>query len=194
VSLPGYSDLQNLDPGSISGTVTNIAKMSNPLYRVGYEMLTGTDIANRQPINESSRSYGPVGKGIRAATGDQSLGTGVATTAADKLLDIIPYVARPARFAAQMYDQDAGLSAPTRMTAAAFNALAGVQFRDMPKEQIAGDKMRSLQRIASPYTRDVTIPNIPADQRARVPLAAQEALELSRRMQREQRERRQQMR
>jgi len=194
LSLPGYSDLQILDPGSIAGTVTNIAKMSNPIYRTAYELGTGTDIQNRQPINESSRSYGPIGKGIRAATGDQSLGTGYVTTAMDKALDILPYAARPARFAAQMYDQDAGLSAPTRMTAAAFNALAGVQFRDMPKEQIAGDKMRALQRIASPYTRDVTIPYIPADQRARVPLAAQEALELSRRMQREQRERRQQTR
>lgn len=194
VSLPGYSDLQAVDPSSIGGTFTNIAKMSNPYLRAGYEMLTSTDIANRQPINESSRSYGPLGKGIRAATGDPSLGTGRIVTGLDKVLDIIPYVARPARFAAQLYDQDAGLSAPTRMTAAAFNALAGVHFRDMPKEQIAGDKMRGLQRIASPYTRNVEVPYIPADQRDRVPLAAQEALELSRRMQREQRERRQQMR
>jgi hypothetical protein len=185
--LPGYSALQLIgnDAGDTAG---NIAMQANPLLRTGYEFLTGQDMFTRTPINSVSRSYGPIGKGIRAALQDPDAGSGRIVTAADKLLDLVPFASRPARFAAQVYDQDAGTQFPSRLAAALFSQSGVGKLRDVPGARIREGITDRLEEMASPFTRDISTPYIPEPLRPSVPLEAQEALALARQLRSEGRE------
>lgn len=187
VDLPGYDQLQLLS-GDMGTKFGNVMMMSNPLARTLAELSVGRDFFFDEPINEASRSPGPIGKLMRAATGDENAGTGLNVTRADKLLDLVPFASRPARFASQLYDSDFGLDFPTKAIGAAVTNAGLGKLRDVSADSARQDAIRKLQRLARPYTRDITIPTIPKGMEASVPQTAQDALKLSREMQAEIRE------
>lgn len=182
VDLPGMAQLQTLSgsPETIAG---NVLKMTHPLIRTGAELTLGRDFFMGEPINESSRSYGPVGKLMRASTGDPNAGSGKAVVYADKLLDLAPYTSRSARLGSQLYDSDVGLDFPSKAVGTAINTAGIGRLRDVTPEAARRDVIRKLQKMAAPYTREVSMPYIQKGSEAFVPQTAQDALKLSREMQ-----------
>lgn len=191
VDLPGMAQLQTLS-GSPETIANNVLMMTNPLIRTGSELALGRDFFTGEPINESSRSYGPVGKLARAVTGDQDAGSGSMAVYADKALDLLPYASRTARLGSQLYDSDVGLDFPSKVVGTAINTAGIGRLRDVTPEAARRDAIRKLQKMAAPYTREVSMPYIPKGSEAFVPQTAQDALKLSREMQNEIRQKRRQ--
>lgn len=187
LDLPGFRELNMLRP-SISGTADNIAASLHPLLRASYELGTGHDLFTKSDIDAVSRGYGPASKMIRAATGDDNAGRGRASAWLDRFLDLFPYLSRPSRLAAQVVDQDAGLSLPTRLAHTAFSQSGLGKIRDLTPEAIRQDAIRKLQEYAAPYTRDIAVPSIPKGMEGMVPQSAQDAVRLRRDLMRESRE------
>jgi hypothetical protein len=183
--LPGISQLNMFDPDSRQQTASNLLQMLNPLYRTGGEMLTGVDAFYGAPINEVSRGYGPVSKLTRAVTGDDDAGYGLLSVGLDKATDLIPYASRPLRTATALFNPDTKLPLSTNAFVTSFNELGAGRLRDATAEDVRRDQIRRLQKLASPYTRDITIPTIPKGMEGRVPQNASDALELSREIQEE---------
>lgn len=184
IDLPGYAPLQMFS-GDGSSIANNMFMQMNPALRTGAEILKGEDFFTQSPINAVSRSYGPIGKGLRAATGDPNAGSGYGVAVADKLLDLVPFASRPARMAAQIYDTDSGVDLPSKALAAGINFSGAGRLRDVSTDAARQDAIKKLQQMARPYTRDITIPTIPKGMEAMVPQTAQDSLALSRQMQRE---------
>ena len=187
IDLPGLQQLGMLS-GDNSTRVSNVMSNMNPLLRTGGEVLMGYDAFMKSPIDETSRSYGPIGKAIRAATGDPLAGSGMYTTAADKLLDLVPFVSRPARAASQVYDADAKIDIPTKLFQATVNNLGVGRLKDVTEDRARADAIRKLQELAAPYTKEISIPTIPKGMEPTVPKDSIDSLALSRQMQREARE------
>jgi hypothetical protein len=183
--LPGISQLNMFDPDSRQQTASNLLQMLNPLYRTGGELLTGVDAFYGAPINEVSRGYGPVSKLTRAVTGDDDAGYGLLSVGLDKATDLIPYASRPLRTATALFNPDTKLPLSTNAFVTSFNELGAGRLRDATAEDVRRDQIRRLQKLASPYTRDITIPTIPKGMEGRVPQNASDALELSREIQEE---------
>jgi hypothetical protein len=148
-------------------------------------MLTGVDAFYGAPINEVSRGYGPVSKLTRAVTGDDNTGYGTGSIAADKLADLVPYASRPLRTATALFNPDNKLPLSTNAFVTSFNELGAGRLRDATAEDVRRDQVRRLQKLASPYPRDITIPTIPKGMEGRVPQNASDALDLAREIQEE---------
>jgi hypothetical protein len=187
VDLPGLAQLGALS-GDTSTMAGNLMTAMNPAIRTGAELLSGQDFFMASPIDETSRSYGPIGKGIRAYTGDPLAGSGMATTISDKILDLAPFVSRPARMASQIYDTDAKIDIPTKLFQTTVNFAGVGRLKDVTSDRARADAIRKLQEMAAPYTKEVAVPTIPKGMEHTVPKDSLEALSLSRQLQRESRE------
>ena len=185
LDLPGYDQLNMIQPGSLSRTAGSFAQMLSPPLRVGYEALSGRDLFFDSPINEVSRGYGPVSKLSRYVTGDDTAGTGKLSIAADKLTDLVPYASRPLRALTGLLNADNKLPLSTNAFVTAFNQAGAGKLRDVTAEDIRRGQIERLQRLAAPYTREYTIPSIPKGLEGRVPQDAVDALSLAREIQRE---------
>ena len=185
LDLPGYDQLNMLQPGDRGATFSNLLTMLNPVYRTGGELLTGVDAFYGSPINEVSKGYGPVSKLRRAITGDDDAGRGYWSVVGDKAVDLIPYASRPLRTLASAMNPDNKLPVSTNAFVTAFNELGAGKLRDVTAEDIRRDQIERLQKLAAPYTKDYTIPTIPKGMEGRVPQDAIDSLELSRELQRE---------
>lgn len=191
IDLPGLQPL-GLMSGDASTRFGNVLMMTNPLMRTAAETITGRDFFLSSPIDETSRSYGPIGKGIRAYTDDPMAGGGRAVTFADKALDLVPFASRPARMAAQIYDEDAKINIPTKLFQTGVNFAGIGRLKDITADRARADAIRKLQELAAPYTKEITIPTIPKGMEHTVPQDSLDALALSRQLQRESRESRRQ--
>lgn len=185
LDLPGYDQLNMLQPRDRGDTFRNLLMQLNPLMRTGGELLSGVDAFYGAPINEVSKGYGPVSKLTRAITGDGNAGTGYLSVLGDKAVDLIPYASRPLRTLASAMNPDNKLPVSTNAFVTAFNELGAGKLRDVTAEDIRRDQIERLQKLAAPYTKDYTIPTIPKGMEGRVPQDAIDSLELSRELQRE---------
>lgn len=186
VDLPGYDQLNILRTNGyfpdLPGTLSNVAKMAGPRQRIAYEFLTGTDSFTGEPIDNTSRSSGPVGRAVRAISGDQDLGRGYGTVLADKALDLVPFASRPARLLSGLYEQDSGVSLPSRAVNTAFNFSGLGKLRDITADRERQDQISKLEGMAGPYSREYSSPYIPESMTPFVPQDAQDALELARQL------------
>ena len=187
IDLPGIQPLGMMS-GDNETKFGNVLMNMNPAMRTAAELMTGRDFFLSSPIDETSRSYGPIGKAIRATTGDPMDGRGLGVTLADKGLDLLPFASRPARMAAQIYDPDAKINIPTKLFQAGVNFAGVGRLKDVTAESARADAIRKLQDLAAPYTKDIVIPTIPKGMEHTVPQDSLDSLALSRQMQRESRE------
>lgn len=185
IDLPGYDQLQMIDPSSLSNTTANLLQNLSPPVRVGAELLTGVDAFTKEPIDAVSRGYGPYSKLARAAAGPDA-GTGRLSHLLDRGIDLIPFASRPARIAASLLGNDEDRSFGSRAFDTAFNELGLGRFRSISKDRIKEDQIRRLQQLAAPYTRDISIPTLSEAQRPFVPQNALDAFDTAREMRQEQ--------
>lgn len=184
VDLPGYDQLQMIDPTSAGGTLSNVlTNLSPPLRAIG-EFATGTDAFTKEPIDAFSKGYGAYSKLARAAAGPDA-GTGRIAAGLDRLIDLTPFASRPLRAAASLLGNDEDRSFGSRAFDTAFNEVGLGRFRAISKDRIKEDQIRRLQELAAPYTKEATIPFIPEGQRAMVPQNALEAFDTARAMRQE---------
>lgn len=179
VDLPGFDQIQMLDPNSTSNTFGNLLQGLAPQYRTALELLSGQDAFTKEPINNVSRGYGAYSKLARAAAGPDA-GTGRLPIYLDKAIDLIPGLSRPARTAASLLGNDEDRSFGSRAFDTAFNELGLGRFRTISKDRLAEEQIRRLEELASPYTKDVSIPSIPESMRPMVPKDSLDAFELAR--------------
>jgi hypothetical protein len=188
VDLPGYDQLNLLRTSGglpdIAGTLTNVAKMAGPRQRIAYELLTGTDSFTGEPLDYTTRSSGPIGKAVRAITGDSNDGRGP-TVYLDKALDLVPFASRPARILSGLYEQDSGVGLPSRAVNTAFNVAGLGKLRDITEDRVRQDQIRRLEGMAGYYSKEYASPYIPEHLQPFVPQDAQDALELSRELRKE---------
>lgn len=187
IDLPGLAQLGAMS-GDTSTQFGNLLMGTNPLIRTTGEFVTGQDFFQASPIDQTSRSYGPVGKAMRSYSGDPLAGSGMGVTAADKLLDLVPFASRPARLAAGIYDTDAKIDIPTKLFQTTVNFAGVGRLKDVTHDRARADAIRKLQELAAPYTKEIAIPTIPKGMEHTVPQNSLDALALSRQMQRESRE------
>jgi hypothetical protein len=179
IDLPGYDQLNMIDPSSASNTASNFLQGLAPPLRMTGEFLTGKDAFTKEPIGYLSKGYGPYSKIARSVAGPDA-GTGVLPAVFDRLIDITPFASRPARTLATLIGNDEDRSFGSRSFDTAFNELGLGRFKSMSKDRIAEDQIKRLQELAAPYTKDMTIPYIPESQRTFVPKDALDAFELAR--------------
>jgi len=196
VDLPGMSQLQGIEFGSPAMTLSNFAMNANPFLKTGVELINQRDLFTGTPLEASSRGYGAFSKLARAASGDQNAGSGLASILADKAIDMapIPGLARGARFAAQLADQDSGVGFPTRLVHSVGNNLGVGRTRDVTPDMARRDFIENLQEQVAPYTREIVSPYIPESMQPFVPYDAQEKLAAARQLQKEARDARRQRR
>jgi hypothetical protein len=196
VDLPGMNQLQGIESWSPAMTLSNFAMNANPYLKTGVELINQRDLFTGTPLEASSRGYGAFSKLARAAAGDQNAGSGIASILADKAIDMapVPGLARGARFAAQMADQDSGVGFPTRLVHSLGNNLGVGRTRDVTPDMARRDFIENLQDQVSPYTREIVSPYIPESMQPFVPYDAQEKLAAARQLQKESRDARRQRR
>jgi hypothetical protein len=190
------NQLQGIDSWSPATTLSNFAMNANPYLKTGVELINQRDLFTGTPLEASSRGYGAFSKLARAAAGDQNAGSGIASILADKAIDMapVPGLARGARFAAQLADQDSGVGFPTRLVHSLGNNLGVGRTRDVTPDMARRDFIENLQDQVSPYTREIVSPYIPESMQPFVPYDAQEKLAAARQLQKESRDARRQRR
>lgn len=181
IDLPGYDQLQMIDPSSASNTLGNVFGNLSPILRVGGEALTGKDAFTKEPIGHLAKGYGAYSKIARAVAGPDA-GTGVVPAGLDRLIDMTPFASRPLRMVASLVGNDEDRSFGSRAFDTAFNEMGLGRFRALSKDRIAEDQIKRLQELAAPYTKDISTPYIPEAQRSMVPKNALDAFELARQM------------
>lgn len=184
IDLPGYDQLQMIDPSSMSNTTANLVQNLSPPVRVMSELMTGVDAFTKEPIDSVSRGYGPFSKLARAAAGPDA-GTGRVSHLIDRGIDLVPFASRPARIAASLFGNDEDRSFGSRAFDTAFNELGLGRFRAISKDRIKEDQIRRLQQLAAPYTREISIPTLSEAQRPFVPQNALDAFDVAREMRQE---------
>lgn len=194
IDLPGYDQLNMIRPKDLGQTAREMAKQTNPLLRTMYDLITSTDSFTGRPLKDSRN--GSVGKILEAAGGPKMSGPYAA--AGEKLVDLIPGVARPLRAVANFVDPNLPIGYGSRALSSAVNNLTGVKFRDFTQDDLDRDAVRRLEEMAAPYTSEMQIPYIPKENKPFVPQGAIDQLDtaaqLRKRLQNGRRARLQQLR
>ncbi len=170
IDIPGHDVISLFSPGpgiypTVQSTAYNLAQQSNPLIQSAVELITGTDMFSRRPLEQADTSLDRIYKaayqgmtGNRPATGINPL--------LRQLIELTP--------APRISGIVGGLVAPRipmeqRIAKQLVNTLTGVKLQDVDPAYQLSDARRILSEELGSYMRDYSESYIPKDVLPQVP-------------------------
>jgi hypothetical protein len=170
VDIPGHDVISLFSPGpgiypTVRSTAANLAQQSNPLIQSAVELITGTDMFSRRPLEQADTSLDRIYKaayqgmtGNRPATGiDPLLRQLIELTPAPRISGIVGGLVDPR------------IPMEQRIAKQLVNTLTGVKLQDVDPAYQLSDARRILSQELGSYMRDYSESYIPKDVLPQVP-------------------------
>jgi hypothetical protein len=143
-------------------TGKSLLQQTSPLFKVPFQMMTGTDIGTKRDLSEMDTTPQVL---LRAA-GLAREGDYIDRTAnqISPLLDFIPFMPRTGQTLRRLTDSERIPDFSTRLAQTAFNTFTGLKVQNVTDEARMQDARAKIEELLQPYSRSFEQRYIPKEQ------------------------------